>query len=143
MEKITREQFVDCLNRQWQALVGRFQRLSVQEQAAYLKQQGYATFGSLLGHIIAWWQDGAQVVEAMRADAAMALPDYNVDEFNARAVARFGLLDEAEVLNEYEAQRKMMLRLVNDLSDAELQRGNINKRLYYEIIMHWSEHMLE
>ena len=143
MEKIAREQFVDCLTRQWQALVGRFEGLSVEEQAAFLKRQGYATFGNLLGHIIAWWQDGAQVVEAMRADAAMPLPDYDVDDFNARAVARFSALNEADVLREYETQRQSMLRLVNELSDDELRRENINKRLYYEIIMHWSEHMLE
>ena len=142
MEKISRVQFLECLSQKWQPLVGCFQGLSEQEQAAFLTRQGYATLGGLLGHIIAWWQDGAQVVEKMRADADMPLADYDVDEFNARAVARFKGLEDAAVMREYEAQRQRMAALVSRLSDDELQRDNINKRLYYEIIMHWSEHTL-
>ena len=41
-------------------------------QRAYLDRQGYATFGSLLGHIIAWWEDGALKIAAMRGDPALA-----------------------------------------------------------------------
>lgn len=142
MEKISREQFLARLQNSWQPLVSRFQQLSGPEQAAYLEKQGYATFSALLAHIIAWWQDGTQVVAQMRADPSLGLPDYDVDSFNARAVARFSPLNEAALIQLYEAQRQAMVALVTSLSDAELNRDPINTRLYYEIIMHWSEHEL-
>jgi hypothetical protein len=65
-----------------------------------------------------------------------------VDLFNARAVERFGGLDEAEVVRIYETQRQAMIDLVSGLAGAELENERINTRLYYEIIMHWDEHPL-
>ena len=65
-----------------------------------------------------------------------------MDSFNARAVARFGGLDEAEVVRTYEAQRQTMVNLVNGLTADELESERINTRLYYEIVMHWDEHTL-
>lgn len=143
METILREQYIDRLNNSWQPYIERYQRLSVKGKIDFLQKQGYETFAALLAHIIAWWQDGAQVIQAMRQDATLPLPDYDVDEFNARAVRNAGALTEAEVLQAYEAQRKAMLELVTQLSDRELYQENINTRLYYEILMHWTEHSLE
>jgi len=142
MEKKSREQFLDSLANGWQPLVERFQQLSAPEQTAFLEKQGYATFSALLAHIIAWWQDGVQVVAQMRADPSLALPDYDVDSFNARAVERFSPLSGAALIQLYETQRRAMVELITSLSDAELDHGPINTRLYYEIIMHWTEHEL-
>jgi hypothetical protein len=142
MTKITREQFLDGLQNDWQNYAGRFYRLSPQAQKAFLKKQGYANLAGLLGHVVAWWQDGAEEVQKMRGDPAFANPDYDVDLFNARAVEKFGSLDESEVVRIYEAQRQAMVDLVSDLTDAELESEQINTRLYYDFIMHWDEHPL-
>ena len=142
MEKITREQFLDRLQHCWQPLVRRFQGLSAPEQNAFLAKQGYATLSALLAHIIAWWQDGAQVIAQLRADPSLTLREYDVDRFNARAVKKFSPLSEAALIQMYEQQRQVMVALVNSLSDAELDHRQINTRLYYEIIMHWNEHEL-
>lgn len=140
MSKITREQFLNRLETSWQTYPERFHQLSPEEQKAYLEQQGYATFPGLLSHVVAWWQDGAQVIERMRADPAFTNPDYDVDTFNAQSVAKFSSLPEPEMLHTYEAQRQAMCDLVTQLTDEELNRESINRRLYYEIIYHWTEH---
>ena len=126
MNKITRQQFLDRLQNNWRDYPGRFHRLSPQAQKEFLTKQGYANLSGLFGHVVAWWQAGVEVVL-----------------FKARAVEKFGSLDESEVAGVYEAQRQAMVDLLSGLSDAELESERINTRLYYEIIMHWEEHPLE
>ena len=142
MPEITREQFLDRLQNGWKNYAGRFYRLSPQSQKAFLEKQGYAKLAGLLGHIVAWWQDGAGVVQKMHGDPGFTNPEYDVDLFNARAVEKFGWLDESEVIRIYETQRQAMVDLVTGLTDAEIESERINTRLYYEIIMHWDEHPL-
>ena len=142
MPKITREQFLDRLQSSWQNYAGRFYRLSPQAQKIFLEKQGYAKLAGLLGHIVAWWQDGVEQVQKMRVDPAFTNPDYDVDLFNARAVEKFGSLDESEVVRIYETQRRAEVDLVSRLTKAELESESINTRLYYDIIMHWDEHPL-
>ncbi len=143
MEKITRQQFLDRLQNSWQPLVARFYGLAPQEQAAYLEKQGYAAFPDLLGHVIAWWQDGAAAIADLRKDPTLPLAEYDVDKFNAEAVKRFKPLSREEVIRAYENQRQVMVELVQSLPEAELNYANVNLRLYYEIIMHWTEHELK
>lgn len=143
MDTISRDQFVTRLTDSWQLYVSRFQQLSPAEQAAFLQKQGYARFGDLLAHIIAWWQDGAAWIGKMQADPAVQLPDYNVDDFNASAVKRVEGMDEPAIIQAYQAQCSAMLDLVTHLPDEQLYQKNINTRLFYEIIGHWTEHLLE
>ncbi len=142
MPEIARQQFLYRLQNNWQGYASRFYRLSLPDQKTFLEKQGYANLAGLLGHVIAWWQSGVEAIQIARNDPAYVSPDYDVDLFNAQAVERFGGMDEPEVVRIYEAQRRVLFDLVNDLSDAELENPGINRRLYYEIIMHWDEHPL-
>ena len=143
MAKITRQQFLEHLEDNWQNYAGRFHSLSIQAQAAFLKKQGYANLAGLLGHIVAWWQDGTEVVQKMRRDPGFTKHDYDVDLFNARSVENFGSLDESEVIRVYEAQRQAMVDLVSGLTEVEIESEHINSRLDYEITRHWQEHPLD
>ncbi len=143
MEKISRDQFVDRLETDWREFVERFQRLSAEDQKRYLEKQGYASFPALLSYVIAWWQDGTRVIADMRGNPGLPLPDYEVDDFNAQAVLKFGSFSEPATLQVFEDQRQAMLRLVTSLPEEDFQCDNINTRLYYEILMHWKEHELE
>ena len=140
MEKVTRAQLIDRLENSWRPFVARFYCLALQAQQAYLSKQGYAAFPDLLAHVIAWWRDGVNVIAELRQDPSLALPDYDVDVFNAAAVQKFKLMGKDEVIQAYEAQRQAMVDLVKALPEAELNYGNVNLRLYYEILMHWTEH---
>jgi len=143
MTHISREQFLDVLAHVWGKYIERFQRLSPAQQADFLKQQGYATLADLLAHIVAWWQDGRAMVLKMLADPALQNPNYEVDVFNAQAVARFAELGQAKMIELYETERRGMAALVESLSDTELADERINTRLYYEIISHSQEHALK
>jgi hypothetical protein len=142
MKTVPRDEFLDRLQHQWQPFVSHFQSLAAPEQQAYLKRQGYDSFKDLLAHIISWWQDGAENIALMRENPALPPKDYDVDSFNAQAVARFHDRLEPEVVRTYQSQCQRMLDLVRSLPDAELYHEHINARLYYEIIMHWKEHEL-
>jgi hypothetical protein len=143
MDRISRETFQSRLRGDWQNYVERYNQLAPAEQQAFLKKQGYTRLGDLLGHVIAWWQDGAQMIAKMRTDPTYPLGDYDVDAFNAQAVERFRPCSDAEIIRLFLTQQQAMFSLVNSLSDEELAQENINTRLYYEIIMHWLEHELK
>lgn len=142
MTLISREQFLELLTQFWGCYIQRFQHLLPEEQAVFLKQQGYASLADLLAHVVAWWQDGQAVVMKMRADSALRNPDYDVNAFNAQAVARFAGMDTNKMIALYEEECKRITELVESLSDAELADERINTRLYYEIVSHSQEHAL-
>jgi hypothetical protein len=142
MTAVTRDELTNRLQESWQPYMERFQALTPDQQSDFLLRQGYASLSALLAHIIAWWQDGEKIIQLMRGNPGMPLADYDVDSFNARAVERFAGQPESAMRELFNAQCAAMLRLVIDLSDAELAQTNINTRLYYEILMHWTEHEL-
>lgn len=143
MGKISKEQFLERLQADWRNYPARFARLAPPEQAVFLEKQGYASFAALLSHVIAWWQDGEQTLQKMRRDPDMPLGEYDVDAFNAAAVQRLAGFSAGEVLQRFEAQRQAMADLVRALPEAELEQENVNTRLNYEIMMHWTEHALD
>jgi hypothetical protein len=142
MANKTREEFLNCLNNDWQYFINRFEALSAEDRQAFLQKQGYDRLEDLLGHVIAWWQDGTKEIGLMRADTGHPLRGYEVDVFNAAAVERFNGVSPEAMVETFKTQRQVMVDLVNNLSEAELNQHNINMRLYYEIIQHWAEHEL-
>ncbi len=142
MTELTREQLIDTLQNGWGTYVERFRRLSSPAQADVLRQQGYARLADLLGHVVAWWQDGIPTVEKMLADPGFRSPDYDVDAFNARAVARIRDLDESAVIRSFNSTRQEFVNLVNRLPAEALQSKSIAERLHIEVIGHLSEHQL-
>jgi len=79
-------------------------------------------------------------VERLLREPACRSPDYDVDAFNAQAVARFRDLDEPAVLQRFEKARLAQLRLVSSLPDAAFRNQPVVDRLHIEIIAHLGEH---
>ncbi len=142
MTELTREQLIDTLQNGWGTYVEGFRRLSPQAQADFLQQQGYARLADLLGHVVAWWQDGMPTVEKMLADPNFRSPDYDVDAFNARAVARVHDLDDPAVIRSFDSTRQEFVDLVNRLPAEAFQSKSIGDRLHIEVIGHLGEHQL-
>ncbi len=143
MNLIPRKQFLELLSGEWAAYVPRCRQFSPAELQAFLQQQGYANLTGLLGHVVAWWQDGQLTVQRMLQEPAYQNPDYDVDSFNAQAVEKFGGLDEPQMVALFEQQREKMRALVESLSDSQLADERINNRLFYEIVYHIQEHVIE
>ena len=142
MSDLTRTQFIATLNNGWGTYVARYRALSPAEQQQWLAGQGYPRFSDLLAHVVAWWVDGQQVVAHVAADPAYPLHDYDVDAFNAEAVATYAGLDEAVMIAAYEGARAAWIPLINGLSDTAFRNPKIADRLYPEIIGHLEEHAL-
>jgi hypothetical protein len=139
---ITRKQLLESLHTDWSTFVDRFQQLSPEAQAAYLNQQGYTRFADLLAHVITWWQEGLAAIPIMWRDPAYISPEYDVDQFNAQAVARLRDLDETAVSAIYADLRQQWIDLVNGLPTEAFQDEKIARRLNIEIIGHYDEHRL-
>jgi len=131
---------IDMLRREWGDYVARFWLLTADKQAAFLKKQGFARFQDLAAHIIAWWEHGIGVVEAStNGDTGEA---QDVDAFNAAAVARFGGLQQAQVLAELDKTRLTLISLVDGLPEEVLARPNVQTWLRADVLQHYYEHPL-
>ena len=128
----------------WGTYVARFRHLTAEEQAAFLQQQGYARLADLLAHVSAWWGDGLERMKALREDPDLPPQEYDVDAFNARAVAAVRPLEESDVIALFESRRQALLAFVRSLPPVELERNPaLSKRLHVEVVSHLREHKIE
>ena len=137
-----RNELLDSLQHDWGSLVARFRSLPPHAQEAWLAQQGYARLAGLLAHVIAWWEEAQPIINRLAAGEAVADKEYDVEQFNAAAVARFADYDEAMVIAAFEASRQQWVALLNDLPDAALAAPRLAERLRIELIRHYQEHEL-
>jgi hypothetical protein len=131
---------IDTLHREWGDFVKRFAGLTEAERAAFLRKQGFERFRDVLAHIVAWWEHGIGVIESSASGDSADVDD--VDAFNAGAVERFGLLDEAQVLAKYEDTRLTLASLVDMLPDEVLSQPQVRSWLRADVIDHYFEHAL-
>jgi hypothetical protein len=137
---VTREELIHCLSIDWDAYLERFEELPEGEKKEFLALQGYPTFSALLGHMLAWWRLGMEVIRHYQANPDYTHPAIDVDEFNQAAIARVRGVDDTKIRAEFESVRKEMIRFVNTLSDTALANPKINRQLQIEVIEHLSEH---
>lgn len=142
MADLTRNELLAALNDGWGTYIARYRALPPGEQQQWLAAQGYVRFSDLLAHVVAWWVDGQQVIAHVAADPGYPLRDYDVDVFNAEAVAQYVAMDEDAMIATYERARAAWIPLIEGLSDVAFWNPKIADRLYPEIIGHLSEHAL-
>jgi hypothetical protein len=139
---VTREILMQSLDKDWGSYAEQYRRLSDEEKSRFVEAQGFARFADILAHLIAWWEDGKETLGRMFGDPAFASPEYNVNDFNARAIARFSEMDEDQIIKSFESLRLDMLRLVSGLPESAFRDQRITNRLQIEIPGHFSEHKL-
>jgi hypothetical protein len=143
MAEITREQTLDALQNGWATYVGRFHKLSPEDQKRFLEKQGFARFADLLGHVTAWWQEGEMVINGILTDPAYRWASYDVDVFNAQAVRRYRDLDEPAVVNSFELARLSFTALVYDLPEEAFTNNKITGWLYADVVEHLQDHDIQ
>jgi hypothetical protein len=140
MAEVTREQTLAALQDGWTTYVARFHALSPEAQTQFLKKQGYARFADVLAHVIAWWEEGEQVINGILSDPDYRWTSHDVDVFNARAVERFSSLDEAVIVGSFELARISFAVLVSSLPEEAFKNKKIASWLYADVIEHLQEH---
>jgi len=143
MNNHPREDILDAFQTGWGTYIQRFQALSPTAQTTFLKQQGYARLAGLLAHVIAWWKVGYNAVESYLSDPAFVPPGYDVDAFNAEAVARVNGVDEHTVIESFEKARISLIACVRSLPDAAFENEKVVNQFDMDVIGHLQEHIIQ
>jgi hypothetical protein len=131
------------LETDWGSYVEKIQALPPLERQAFVERQGYRRLADLLAHVIAWWEEGLPAIDALIADPQWVTPDYEVDAFNAAAVARFASWDEGAVIALFEKRRREWVELVERIPEEAWQIPDLGKRVEIEIIGHYGGHRFD
>ena len=142
MPKATTPQLLDALQTGWGQYAAGFERLSPAEQAAFLQRQGYSRFHDLLAHVCAWWEETLEVVTAILEVRELPERHYNVDAFNAAAIAKYQDWKESDLLTHYENLREALLYLVAELPEEALKNKRIDGWLHASVVEHLHEHRI-
>jgi len=137
-----RDRLLATLRIDWAAYVDDFQSLPAATRSAFLTQQGYARFGDLLAHVIAWWEAGTPAVERYLRDPGARIASVDVDAFNARAVANTAALDEELLVAAFEKMRLFLVEFVEELPDTAFEDERVVKQLNMDVAGHLDEHRL-
>ncbi|HEX2697613.1 MAG TPA: ClbS/DfsB family four-helix bundle protein [Anaerolineales bacterium] len=131
---------LDTLQREWEGYIERFQALPEEKQKAFFEKNGFTRFRDALAHIIAWREDGLEVINAISKDPAYHQPEMDNDTYNAQAVETFGKLEEAEVWKRFESTRQELIELVMNLPEETFQHKDVQAWLRDDVIDHYFEH---
>jgi hypothetical protein len=142
MSKVKIQQLLDALQVGWEQYPAAFEQLPAVEQTAFLQRQGYARFHDLLAHICAWWEEALEIVTAILEARETPQKRYDIDAFNAAAVARYQGWKESDLRAHYENLREALLYLTAELPEEALENKRIDGWLYASIIEHLHDHQL-
>ncbi len=133
---------LDMLQREWAAYPERFHGLPEEGRKAFLQKQGFPRFRDLLAHIVAWWEEGLQLIDSVAKDPSYTMPDMDVDADNARALEMFGALDEADVWKRFEAARAALIELLINLPVDVYEHKQVQDWLRSDVIKHYFDHSM-
>lgn len=137
---ITCQQLLDNLNKDWKTYPERFLKLDPDQQAIFLKEQGYDSFHDLLAHIIAWWQEAIKIIDAIMDMEEPQRKEYNIDDFNSAAIERYRNWKDADLMFHFENSREALINLVAELPENGLDNKRINNWLNACVVEHFHTH---
>jgi len=139
MAEFTKQLFLKALE-EWGNYHAAFMSLRADEQASFLKTQGYASVRELLAHVAVWWEEARGIIDEALKQGERPGRKYDFAEFNAAAVIRFKNVPEAEFTAWYESERQRMISLVTSLTEAQLHVRRICNWLDAVVVEHLKEH---
>lgn len=130
------------MEREWGTYVERFNRLSAEEQARRVNEQGYESFRDMLAHILAWWEEGTGIILAIAEERPFERRKYDFDVFNAEAVARYKLWNEAEFMAHFEETRQKMESDLKSMNEAVFENRRVKAWIRAVVTHHAREHLV-
>lgn len=125
---------------EWGTCPARFTALTPDEQAAYLKTQGFASMHDVLAHVGVWWEEAGGIIRDTIDKVERPRRKYDFDEFNAASLARFRATPEDEFMLWYESEREKMIELVKSLSEEQIKIRRVYGWLDAVTLFHLKEH---
>jgi hypothetical protein len=139
---ITKTRTIEYIEQEWGTYVERFQRLPKDEQEKRVKEMGYDRFRDMLAHILAWWEEGMEIITAVAEDRPFERKKYDFDVFNANAVAKYKDWDEAEFMSHFEKTRQKMGTDLKSMNEAVFENRRIRAWLHAVVYHHAREHLI-
>ena len=139
---ITKGRTLEYIEQEWGTYVERFQRLPKEKQEKRVREQGYERFRDILAHILAWWDEGMDIILAVAEDRPFERKKYDFDAFNAEAVAKYKDWDETAFLNQFEKTRQKMGADLRSMKEAAFENRRVRAWLHGVIYHHAREHLV-
>lgn len=139
---VTKQRALEYMESEWGTYVERFHRLPRAEQAERINRTGFDSLRDLLAHILAWWEQGMRVILAVAQGAEFERKKYDFDAFNAEAVARYRIWDEAKFMAHFEQARQETAAGLGSVPEAAFENRRIQAWTRAVILRHAREHLL-
>ena len=139
---ITKQRTLDFMEFEWGTYIERFNRWSKEGQDKRLKQMGYESFRDMLAHILAWWDEGMEIIVGTAEGREVPRKKYDFDVFNAEAVAKYKPWDEREFLSHFEKTRQKTVDSFKSMKEAAFENRRVQAWIHGVIIHHAREHLV-
>jgi hypothetical protein len=130
------------LQEEWGTYTERFDRLPADEKIKRVKEQGFESLRDLLAHVLAWWEEGLEVVLATAEGRETPRKTYDDAAFNAEAVSRYKSWSEPEFFAHFESMRRKMVSSLESMPEMTFENRRIMRWLYGIVIVHAREHIV-
>jgi hypothetical protein len=139
---ITKQRALEYVEFEWGTYVERFHRLPQEEQNKRVKEMGYASFRDMLAHILAWWEEGMDIIRAIAEERPFERRKYDYDAFNAEAVANYKPWEENEFMAHFENARQKMGADLGSMEEAVFENRRVKGWLHGMVLHHAREHLV-
>lgn len=139
---ISKQRALDYVEHEWGTYIERFKRLSEEEQKKRVQEMGYESFRDILAHILAWWEEGMDIIRAIAEDRPFERKRYDFDVFNAEAVAKYKPWNENEFIAQFEKTRQNMAADLGSMNEAIFENRRVRGWLHGIILHHAREHLV-
>jgi hypothetical protein len=139
---IGKQRALDYVEYEWGTYVERFNRLTDEEKIRRVKGMGYESLRDLLAHILAWWEEGMEIILAIAEDRPFERKKYDYDVFNAQAVARYQAWKEDELIAHFEKTCRKLAADLASLPEAVFEHRRVRAWLHGVILHHAREHLV-
>jgi len=139
---VDKQRTLEYIEQEWGTYIERFNRLPKEEQAKRVKEQGYEEFRDMLAHILAWWEEGMEIILAIAEERPFERRKYDFDAFNAEAVTKYKDWDETRFMSQFEKTRQKMGADLKSMNDAVFENRRVRTWLHAVIYHHAREHLV-
>ena len=137
-----KQRTLDFLDIEWATYIERFNRWPADVGLKRVNEQGYPRFRDMLAHVLAWWEEGMEIILAIAEEREYARKKYDFDAFNAEAIEKYKDWDETEFLSHFEKTRQDAATRLRSISDAAWENRRLRTWVNGIFIHHAREHLV-
>ena len=137
-----KERAINVVEQEWGTYVERFNRLPKDEGMKRVNEQGYTQFRDMLAHVLAWWDEGMDIIMALAENREYERKKYDFDAFNADAIAKYKDWDETEFLNHFEKTRQKAVTNLKSIEEAAFENRRVQAWIRAVFTHHARDHLV-